>query len=401
MRNPFKRRDRGQKALGSTGIRQTTHPTLTVPLVGESRSFNDLHKTVWAVQTVTGWLGRNLAAYSPAVFDRAPGQADKLRARDPLAAVLHAPLPGVSKYEFIRWLISSAALSGSSYAVIVSSGEKVRSLVPVPSHLVSFESSQADGEQDAYMLNLPTGEKRVARADMLHVRLFDPTSIYGGQSPIESLRDLIAEDVAAGKDRRRFYQNATRPYGVIERALEAPPWSNEAREAFRADWSAVMGGEGTGQPAGEFSTGILEDGMKFNAAERISPRDAAFVEGRDQVLRAVAAALGVPHQLIGAESENLSAAARLVEQTLAPYAGLLEGSFDAQLVPKFYADNATGGRIFCKLLRPITVTDAGAVETLTTGVRGGWITPNEARGALGMPPQPGGDTLREPQAPRP
>ncbi len=389
MRNPFRRS--GRKALGR-GVTLIQAPRSAVTLHTESRTFNDIYKSVWACSTVCDWLGRNLATYSPAVFSREDGR-DVRREDDPLASLLNNPVPGVSRFEFLRHLVESAALSGNGFAVMVSIDGRVPSLVPVPSHIVSYETAQADGEPDRYILNLATGVKRIPRQDMLHVRLFDPTTIYGGQSPIEGLRDLIAEDVAAGRDRRRFYSNSSRPYGLVERPETAPIWDDAAREAFVTEWAGFFADRPKGATGGDFATAVLEDGMKWVSADRISPKDAAFVEGRDQVLRAVAASLGVPHQLIGAESENLSAAARLIESTLAPYAALLEGAFDAQLLPRFHPDDRN---VFTKLLRPMPVSDTQAVESLSTAVKAGWLTPNEARGAVGLPGHEAGDGLLTP-----
>jgi phage portal protein BeeE len=138
---------------------------------------------------------------------------------------------------------------------------------------------------------------------------------------------------------------------------------------------------------------VLEESMKFNDGSRISPADAAFIEGREQVLRAVAAAYGIPHQLVNTASENLGAAARLVESTLAPYVELIQGALNAQLTDELWGSQAVFGRVRIELVQPTSLTDRDAITTLSEAVKSGWLSPNEARSVVALPTIDGGDRL--------
>ncbi|MGH2807538.1 MAG: phage portal protein, partial [Actinomycetota bacterium] len=356
-------------------------------LHNSAASFDHIYKSSAAVRTVIDWLARQVARYEPLVSVRNSGL---IGPNDPGVELLRRPAPRLSWNELVREWTSSLALTGDSFTVLIrDDAGRVGSLVPIPRRIVSA----AGIDPDEWVLNLPSGEKRIARADMLHIRLWNPGDGPFGTSPLESLRHLLAEDEAASRDRQRFWRNSARPYGWVERGLEAPEWSDVGRTRFKEDFKAAHSGEN------EFETLIIEDGMKWHDGSRITPADAAFIEGREQVLRAVAAAYGIPHQLVNTASENLGAAARLVEATLAPYVELIDGALNAQL-DELWGSQAVNGRIRIELVQPGSLTDREVVSTLSEAVKAGWLAPDEARSVVDLPTIPGGDRLAPQPTPR-
>lgn len=366
----------GRKQRGPV-IRVIQAPPRGTDLHGRARGYDDLYGSSHAVRTVVDWLGRNLARYRVLTF----------RGEDPVTDDRAADLLRANRFVLLRHLASATALTGNGYAPLVLDAEgRVRGVSPTSAH-VGLERPSG-GVPDRYVLQTGAADPvKIEVADMVHVKLWNPTDPFLGKSPLDSLRHLLAEDEAASRDRRHFWTNSARPYGWFQEGLDGF-LSDEALESWRLDWEDAHAGEN------EFTPAIVPKQLTYNEGKRLSPADAQFVEGRTQVLRLAAAALGIPPQLVGAETENFPGATRAIEECLAPYAKLVEAELNAKLAPRIYDDPA----VEIKLVPPAPLTDRDIGQTLDAAVKAGRMTPNEARKVVGLPDHPDGDGLYEPKA---
>ena len=101
----------------------------------------------------------------------------------------------------------------------------------------------------------------------MYVNGYNPLNPLVGLSPLETLRRILAEDAAASEHRARYWRNAARMEGVIERPKDAPKWTPTQKQTWREQWQTRFTGP---QSAGQ--TPVLEDGMTFKQTSLLGAR---------------------------------------------------------------------------------------------------------------------------------
>jgi HK97 family phage portal protein len=313
--------------------------------VGDTyRTYNELYGTSPAVRCIVDFLGRQVSRYAIETDDSA------------VDALLANPGNGLSEVELKRHLASSTALSGNGFAAVLRNQKEVVPLAPDRvSRLDSGDYEVVTGGFE---------RRRIAAADMVHVRLFNPADPMFGSSPLDSLRDVLAEDKASAKDRTRFWRNSSRPSTIILRGLEAPEWGETERERFRKQWTELNTEDST------YSAVVLEDSMEPANVPSVSPRDAQWVEGRQLSLAVVASVYGVPPTALGASTENLRAAGRLIASAVAPWASLVEASLSQTFATPI------------RLTRKHEISDVS--QDLERLVKQGILNPEEAKALIDL-----------------
>lgn len=230
---------------------------------------------------------------------------------------------------------------------------------------------------------------------LLRIPGYSPTR-FGGASPaVEALRDTLNEQLEATKYRRQVYKNGGRVSAVLERPLEAPQWSDKARESFKADWYATF--TGRGPKAG--GTPLLEDGMSLKKID-FSAREQQFVEASRLSMTTIAGVYHVNPALIGhsdgASFGNVREYNRMLyKDTLGSGLARLTQRINAFLLPVLGMDNAEFYAEF-----NVAAKLAGSFEeqasVYSAAVGGPWMTRNEARGRQNLPKVEGGDELITP-----
>src|SRR5690606_13588003 len=82
---------------------------------------------------------------------------------------------------------------------------------------------------EAFRLKGNRGERDYAASDVIYLHGHNPEDPRTGLSPVEALRRILAEEAASGEWREQYWRNGARIAGVIERPLEAPKWSDTAK----------------------------------------------------------------------------------------------------------------------------------------------------------------------------
>lgn len=374
-----------------SGIITVSSPPMLHLSGGALANYDTLYRSSAPVRAVVDFMALNLAQVPLAVFQRGPDdKRQRLGPKDPVVTLLRTPNTRTSGFEFRRDLWTDVLAHGNTYAIKVRDpAERVAALVRVRPSAVSVERDN-DAEPTRYRVMFTGGSQSYVPEDVFHIHTYSEDGIVG-VSPLESLRTVLAEDDAAIKNREGFWRNFARAAGWILRPIEAPELSETATERLRQDLSNLYTGD---RNAGK--VGLLDEGMTFTDAS-VSPKEAEYTEARKLTLAITCAVFGLPLQLMSGDNRNLDAAQRgLLTNSLAPWLSLLEEATTRDLVEDLHGDQAVFGRIYAEhVLEEKTRGSFAQQSEMFQRASGGsaWLTPNDIRALLNLPPVEGGDQL--------
>jgi HK97 family phage portal protein len=336
------------------------------------------------VRTCVDFLARNVAQLGLHVFRR-NGETDRVRLRDhPLALLLGKPNPWTTTYRLIEALMGDLGLYFNAYWLKLRAKSGQLTLLRVPPELVTVQGGLVPTRYD---VALGGQSRQFAPEQIVHFRGYNPSSSTAGLSPMETLRRVLAEEMAMGRYREGFWTNAARMGGIIERPKDAPEWSAQARERFRAEFAALHSEE-----ASAGNTAILEEGMTWKQST-FSAQESEYVAGRKLTRAECARAYHIPLPMVGildnATFSNIKEQHRnLYQDCLGPWLVMLEQDIELQLLPEM-ADSAG---VYCEF--NIAEKLSGSFEEQTTALQASvgraWMTPDEARARMNLPSM-GGD----------
>lgn len=382
-------------AIVSEGTLKTLHSPTAPPVArlqladGVTQAYAEIWRTQPAVRTVVSFLARNIAQLGLPAFDRV-GDTDrsKLDASHPLVRLLGRPTPRTTRYAWVNAMVHDLGIYDISYHVKI--GRPAGALLRVPVSMVT-PKGESWLEPDYWEIKGSKGTTEVGPEQMLCIHGYNPDDSRVGSSSIESLRRTLSEEFEAGRMREQSLRNGARVSGYLKRPPTSQPWSDDAKERFRAGWRAQYAGNGP--EAG--GTPILEDGMDFIAAST-SPKDLQYIESRKLSREEVAAAYFIPPPMVGildhATFSNIQEQHKqLYQDTLGPWLEQLQAEIELQLVPDF----DSSGRIYVEfnLAEKLKGTPEEQAKNLQTAVGAPWVTRNEARAMQNRGPIEGGDEL--------
>jgi HK97 family phage portal protein len=366
-------------------VRLSPHLALTYAAIWRSQP---------AVRTVVGFLARNVAQLGIGVFERVSDTDRSKLSGHPLAVLLERPFPGTkwNRYRLINALMHDLCIYDEAYWLKLKTPDSTgRGLWPLRPWQVNAQGPTW-GLPTAYKV----GSKLEVNPDqMVAFWGYNPDDARNGCSPIETLRQILAEEASATTFREQMWRNGTRASGYIQRPKDAPRWSDDARTRFKAGWQAQYTGDGP-QTGG---TPILEDGMEFVPAG-VTPRDAQYVESRKLTREEVATAYHVPPVLVGLLGEGATFSnvrelhKVLYQDTLPPWLEWITQDIETQLLPDLDPGVATG-KVYVEFtleakLRGSFEEQAGALMAATGAP---WMTRAEARARMNLPELDGADEL--------
>jgi HK97 family phage portal protein len=360
---------------------------------GVFADYGAIWRTQPNVRTVVSFLARNAAQLGLHIFDRT-GDSDRRRITDGRAGRwLRRPTPydKVSLYDLINWFVHDLCVYDNAYWAKIAVDTALATVPLMPQHTQPVGGSWF--HPDAYRLHGGRGHRDLDPSQVVHVHGYNPDDRRHGVSPMETLRRIIAEDVASGRYREKFWLNGARHEGVIERPRDAPKWSDTARERFKTDWQARYAG---GPDSG--SAPILEEGMQFKEAS-FSAKDAEYIAARKLTREEVAAAFHVHPAMVGimehANFANMREQHRSTYQdTLGPLLSQLEAAFSLQLADDL--DLPETAYFEFNIKEKMRGSFEEEAQSLQTAVGAPHMTRNEARARANLPRIDGGDELVTP-----
>lgn len=360
-----------------------------------AQDYGSIYRKQSNVRSTVGFIARNIAQLGLHVYRRKE-EEDRERVRDHgLVQLIHQPLSGapwMTQYRTVHSLVVDLCVYDWALFFKSSDGAGKWSLVRVPPTRFTplgngywperFEIRGAQG-----------GKKQVAASEFV----FFQGSLGLDDSlmsvpPIESLREVLAEEHEATRQRQDFWRNGARTSGVLQHPKTL---SDGAASRLSASFTSKYTRDGS-RPGG---VPVLEEGMTLNTSASMTSRDAQYIESRKLTREEAAAAWHVPPAMAGITSDAPFASIReqhqmLYQDTLGPWLQMIQQDFNAQVVPDF-ADNE-GIYVEFNIEEKLRGAFEDQAESLQRAVGAPWMTRNEARKIRNLPAVDGGDELITP-----
>lgn len=372
-------------AIGQTSV--SLSPTLIM-------TYGQLWKAQPALRSVTSFLARNVASLPLDPYERL-SETDRKKAIDhPLAKLLEAPVPGGkwTKYRLLNTLMHDLLIFDTAYWLKMRSSDGL-SLQPIPPTRIAPRGGNIFTPAE-YRITGNNGHLDVSADRVVHFHGYDPDDQRIGCAPVETLRQILAEEHSASVYREQMWRNGARTSGYITRPA-GQRWSDGARERFKGDWQAQYSGDG---PASG-GTPILEDGMEFKGSA-VTPRDAQYVESRKLTREEVAVQYHVSPVMMGIiEGTTISSVMELhkmlYQDTLPPWLTGISQDIECQLLPDLRAPGEAPGTIYVEfnLKAKLSGSFEEQASALQSAVGGPWMTRDEARAMHNLTHLDGADEL--------
>ena len=352
-----------------------------------------LYQTQDNLQAVVNFLANSIAQLPLKCYVR-DGETQRRRDRDSDAArLLWRPNADQTEFEFIRALAVEYFVYGNVYVWILpdvesDSGYQLR-ILPTD-WIVGSESGSTYAPDVIRVCNKNGGTAvNVPRTEFVQFKMYSAGNPGGFISPISALRQTLQEQIEAGRFRKELWRSSGRLNAQILRPATVAPWDDEARKrfakAFRESWSA--GGSKAG------SIPIMEDGMEIKPFQT-SFKESEWAESVKLSREAVAAAYGINPSLVWHSQTQTYASAKdnaraLYAECLGPVIQMFQQRINTFLLPKVGADRAM--YVEFDLTEKLKGSFEERASILQSAVGGPWLTRDEARADLNLPPLPDGE----------
>lgn len=215
-----------------------------------------------------------------------------------------------------------------------------------------------------------------------------------GLSPLETLRRGIGGAVAADEYAGRFFgQGASLAFGVEVPGQLTDPQKADLRESLKRRHAGL---------SNSHAIGLLTNGAKFVPGLAPTPEQAQMLATRKFGVEDIARAFGVPPGMVGSQEPGASSYAsayvwreQFRDDAVLKFTAKIERQHDRLLTLPDRLATTPGASTHLRFnLDWVARTDLLArYQAHSEGVRGGFLTPNEARAYEDKPPVSGGDRL--------
>ena len=288
------------------------------------------------------------------------------------------PNPETDRFTWIHRTISSLALYGNSYWLIVERDnlgfpKQVYNLHP------DFVTIERKNGEAVYTYDGKKTYKRYTTltpdGDIIHIKNFEQGSDYG-LSPIEAGAEAIGISLASDEFAGRFFSNGAVLSGVIE--METTP-SEEALRIFKQSFNRKH--QGTKK---SHNIGILTENAKWKPIA-INHQQMQFLESRKFNKLEICGLFRVPPYLIGDLSETTKLGSSIEENnrtfyelTLLPYINRIEQAMTMMLPRGQFARIDVSGLLRASIQQ--------RYQAYNLGRNAGFLSVNEIRAKEDLPP---------------
>lgn len=356
---------------------------------------DEMWRTQPHLRTIVDFLARNTAHLGLQTFQRVTDN-DRRRLRDdPVALLLARPNPHMTTYELVYSLVADKALYNEAFWMLVRDPSAASGwlLQPIPPSWVMRRGGENAFWLDWVDFRNPVSAQivRVQMDQLLWFKGWNPGFPRHASSPIEALRDILAEQIDARTFRRQMWRRGGRFGGFLTRPA-GTRWDKETREKFKRDWrnqyTSNDGGDAGGTP-------ILEDGMTYSS-NRFSSREEDWIEGTKLSLAQVASVYQVNPTMVGlldnANFSNVEAFRKMLyTDTLGPMLAEIEDRINGFLIP--VVTTTPGVYVEFNIAEKLQGSFQEQAAALQSAVGRPWMTADEARSLNNMPAL-GGDAER-------
>ena len=327
---------------------------------------------------------------------------DQIIEEHPLIDLLNRPNPLQSYSEFFNSLFGYVLLSGNAYILKVGAetGTPQELHQLRPDRIVIKGSGNQIPDRYQYVLNGKVHQQYEVDqengfSDLKHIKLWNPLDDYYGLSPMSAAAVEVDQFNMASKHNVNLLNNGARPSGAIvfkpqDDAGFAVNLTESQRQQLLTDLNNRFSGTANaGRPL------LLEGDFDWREMG-LSPKDMDFLNLKHMSATDIAMCFGVPSQLVGvpdAQTYANVAEARLAlyEETIIPHLRKLSSDLNEWLVPMF--DERLRLEFDIDAIPALSERRRKIYENVTSAVREGIMTRNEAREIIGLQPVDGADDL--------
>ena len=346
----------------------------------------ELYRTQPNLRAVVSYLADNAAQIPLKVHDRASDD-DRPRVLDSPAALLLAdPNPDMTAFELKRAIYSDILLFGTCLVLVLPdadapSGWQLRHIPAT--WIVDYRGDWAFSP-DIVRISNGANYIDIPRSNFILFHGYDPSDPMRSSSPVESLKDVLFEQVESNRFRRQMWHRGGRFNTYISRPKDVEPFTDETFERFKTSWRESWAGDGASDGGG---TPILEDGMEIKQVQ-FNSRDAQWSDAKKLGREDVAGAYHLNPALIWPGSGQTYASAKdnaraLYNECLAPY--LMEVT--NRLTHDLFRIVGENPRHY--VAYDITIKTEGSfeekIQALVSATGAPLITRDEARARLDLP----------------
>lgn len=282
------------------------------------------------------------------------------------SAVINEPNAYQTKFDFLKYQVAQLALRGNAYAFI----NRDARFIAVELHPISADYVKpilSDG-QLFYKVSAPGYPTLVPAVDMLHFKGLCVDNVLEGRSPVQIHAETLGVDLAAIRASADIYKNGTLKF-LLKSEHQIKP---EQAQGLKLSLDDVINGASR-------ST-VLPAGVAMEKLS-MSPEEAQFLEERQFSAEEIARIFGVPASMIGANKNGVKSSVEqeyqdFYSRTLMAYAINIEQEMRRKLLTEADKINYYFKFNFNSLLR---ATANDRADFYNKGIRGGWLSRNEAR----------------------
>ena len=369
------------------------------------RSYAQMYERQSAFRSVVDFLSRNIAAIHIKMSQEQSDGSHLPVRHHPLMDVLEHPSPGVSYSRLMRGVVADkliydvAALwkirenffpTPNSQGFVTNSGEVV-GLVRIP---IPFITMQKLSLTAPLMFQLSAGTPiKIRPEDIIWMPGYSPNSNITGTPPAETLRQILAEEYAAGKDRQNMWAHGAQGNVVFVQDPATPGLDDTAAQNFKLSWRAKYGGVNAAN-AREWP--MLPPGIKPHDIN-LDSQTQEYIASRTLAREEVCRAYGFNPAILGITPSNFSSAdsfhQQLYQDALTPLCIPIAEDFEEQLLPE-WEDRDQGYALDYNINAKLQGSFLEQAKIGQQAVGGPWMTMNEFREKFqGLPPIPGGDQI--------
>jgi HK97 family phage portal protein len=334
-----------------------------------------------AIRRVVDYIARSVAQLGLKLYERVGDTEREHDPSHPAARTMAHPNDLDPADRFVFNFVVDKLVYNNAYAIkLRGQNGGPRTLIQVPPAAVSVEGTGRFTVERYSVYRADGTSFTLSPADMIHWRGKGTEDQRLGDSYLETLRLILAEDAASQAASIELSRSGLAKPGYIKRSLEAPEWSETARNRFQESWA---------NQGHSNKTPVLEEGMEF-ADFGVSPKDAEMLDGRRFTNDEVASLYGMEHCPPADEEERK----QFLADVLAPLTVELARQLDFSLLEAEYAEPDYYFEF--DLNEKLRGDLENRFQAMTAAAGRPWQTVNEIRSYENLPPVETGDELTIP-----
>ena len=311
-----------------------------------------------------------------------------------LSRILRAPNDYQTISDFLLNAVRSLYLDGNAYALALRNDrfevDTLHLMHPRQCYpqIVGGEIYYALGGNDVISGRIDATDLEAMRyvpaRDVLHIRLHTPRHVLVGDTPLTAAALAVGAGNAMMAQSIAFYNNQSRPSGVLQTDMVLTP--AQVTE-LRARWDDQARGLAAG------GTPILTSGLKFQPIS-VSQADAQFAEAQKMSDQQIAEVFRVPLAIIGSEAQPMGSTEALMNFWIGGGLGFALNQVELAIDRLFGLSKIDGE--YSELDSSVLMRSAfkDRIDGLTKAVQGGVFSVNEARALESLPAATDGDAPR-------